>query len=174
MAILPYGVGLFIGPLLTAPMVRLRPWLLTIGMAIQVAGYGGVSAVIAAGYDDWPVVLTVLLAGFGQGIAYPRLFNMALGDVAPHQAGVASGVLSSALQIGAAVAVVVIGGLFFSLLGDGTGRDAYAHAFAVAQAATTFALMVAMLLSIPGLFHKKRTTRIEERSRGSAPRQDDK
>jgi MFS family permease len=31
LAILPYGVGLFVGPLVTAPLVRLRPWLLTIG-----------------------------------------------------------------------------------------------------------------------------------------------
>jgi EmrB/QacA subfamily drug resistance transporter len=149
LAILPYGVGLFVGPLVTAPMVRLRPWLLTIGMAIQVVGYAGVAAVIAAGYDEWPVVLTVLIAGFGQGIAYPRLFNMTLGDVAPHQAGVAAGVLSSALQIGAAISVVAIGSLFFIALGEGTGRDAYAHAFGVAQAATTAALLVALLLSIP-------------------------
>ena len=90
LAILPYGIGLFIGPLVTAPLVRLRPWLLTIGMAIQVTGYAGVAAVIVAGYDGWPAVATVLLAGFGQGIAYPRLFNMALGDVAPQQAGVAA------------------------------------------------------------------------------------
>ena len=118
-------------------------------MAIQVAGYGGVAAVIAAGYDEWPVVLTVLLAGFGQGIAYPRLFNVALSEVAPHQAGVASGVLTSALQIGAAISVVAVGGLFFWVLGSNHGRDAYAHAFAIAQAATTAALAVAMLFSIP-------------------------
>ncbi len=154
LAILPYGVGLFVGPLVTAPLVRLRPWLLTIGMVIQVAGYGGVAAVIAAGYDEWPVVLTVLLAGFGQGIAYPRLFNVALSEVAPHQAGVASGVLTSALQIGAAISVVVIGSLFFWVLGSRHGRDAYAHAFAIAQAATTAALAVAMLLSIPRHAHK--------------------
>ncbi|HEY7576168.1 MAG TPA: MFS transporter, partial [Acetobacteraceae bacterium] len=86
LAILPYGIGLFVGPLVTAPMARLRPWLLTIGMAIQVAGYAGVAAVVAAGADGWPVVLTVLIAGLGQGIAYPRLFNTALGEVAPHQA----------------------------------------------------------------------------------------
>jgi MFS family permease len=149
LAILPYGVGLFVGPLLTAPMARLRPWLLTIGMAIQVAGYAGVAAVVAAGYDGWPVVVTVLIAGFGQGIAYPRLFNTTLGDVAPHQAGVAAGVLTSALQIGAAISVAAIGSLFFAVLGNGTGRDAYAHAFGIAQAATTTALAIAMVLSFP-------------------------
>jgi MFS family permease len=149
LAILPYGIGLFIGPLLTAPLTRLRPWLLTIGMAIQVVGYAAIAAVIAAGFDGLPVVLTVLLAGFGQGIAYPRLFNTTLGEVAPSQAGVAAGVLTSALQIGAAVSVAAIGSLFFGMLGDGTGRDAYAHAFGVAQTATSAALLVAMVLSIP-------------------------
>ncbi len=149
LAILPYGVGLFVGPLVTAPLAQLRPWLLTIGMVIQVVGYAAVAAVIMAGYDEWPVVLAVLLAGFGQGIAYPRLFNTTLGHVAPHQAGVASGVLTSALQIGAAISVAAIGSLFFGVLGNGTGRDAYAHAFGIAQAATTTALLIAMLLSIP-------------------------
>src|SRR5205823_4664408 len=130
-------------------LVRLRPWLLTIGMAIQVVGYAGVAAVIEAGYDGSPVMLTVLLAGFGQGIAYPRLFNTTLGNVAPHQAGIAAGVLTSALQIGAAISVAAIGSLFFAVLGTGTGRDAYAHAFGIAQAATSAALVVALLLSIP-------------------------
>jgi MFS family permease len=149
LAILPYGVGLFVGPLVTAPMARLRPWLLTIGMAIQVAGYAGVAAVVAMGLDGWPVVATVLIAGFGQGIAYPRLFNTTLGDVAPHQAGVASGVLTSALQIGAAISVAAIGSLFFAVLGNGVGRDAYGHAFGIAQGATSLALLIALLLSVP-------------------------
>ena len=149
LAILPYGIGLFVGPLVSAPLAQLRPWLLTIGMGIQVAGYAAVALAIALGFDGWPVVLTVLLAGFGQGIAYPRLFNTMLGDVSPHQAGVAAGVLNSALQIGAAVSVAAIGSLFFAVLGDETGRDAYAHAFGIAQAATTTALLLAMLLSIP-------------------------
>ena len=149
LAILPYGIGLFVGPLVTAPLVRLRPWLLTIGMMIQVVGYAGVAVVIAAGFDGWPVVVTVLVAGFGQGIAYPRLFNTTLGDVAPHQAGVAAGVLTSALQIGGAISVAAVGSLFFAMLGNGVGRDAYAHAFGIAQAATSTALLVALLLSIP-------------------------
>lgn len=149
LAILPYGIGLFVGPLVTAPLARLRPWLLSIGMAIQVAGYAGIAAVIVAGHDGWPVVLAVLVAGFGQGIAYPRLFNTTLGDVAPQQAGVAAGVLTSTLQIGAAVSVAGIGSLFFAVLGEGTGRDAYAIAFGVAQASVSFALLLATLLSIP-------------------------
>ena len=150
LAILPYGIGLFVGPLVTAPLpARIRTWLLTIGMGIQVCGYAAVAATVALGFDGWPVVLTVLLAGFGQGIAFPRLYNTVLGDVPPHQAGVAAGVLNSALQIGAAISVAAIGSLFFAVLGGGGGRAVYAHAFGIAQAATTLALVVSMLLSIP-------------------------
>jgi EmrB/QacA subfamily drug resistance transporter len=150
LAILPYGIGLFVGPLATGPLpARIRPWLLTIGMGIQVSGYAAVAVVIMLGYDGWPVVLTVLLAGFGQGIAYPRLFNTVLGNVSPHQAGVAAGVLTSALQIGGAVSIAAIGSLFFAMLGDDLGRDAYARAFGIAQLVTSAVLFLAMLLSIP-------------------------
>lgn len=149
LAILPYGAGLFIGPLVSAPLVRrLGNALLPIGMGIQVAGYGATGLAIWTGFDGWPVFLAVLVAGFGQGIALPRLYNAALGDVPPHQAGVAAAVINSALQIGGAVSVAGVGSLFFSVLGGGSDHAAYAHAFGIAQAATTLALFASMLLSI--------------------------
>lgn len=149
LTIVPYGVGLFIGPLLSGPFVpRLGNTLLPIGMAIQVVGYASIGAAVWYGVGDWIVLLCVLLAGFGQGIALPRLFNAALGDVPAPQAGVASAVINSALQIGAAVSVAAVGSLFFGALGEATGRAAYAHAFGIAQAATTLALFASMLLSI--------------------------
>jgi len=149
LAILPYGIGLFFGPLASTPLVsRLRHGLLPIGMAIQVIGYGATGAAIWLGWDGWPAYLAVLVAGFGQGIALPRLYNAALGDVPPAQVGVASAVINSALQIGGAVSVAGIGSLFFGMLGAGGGRAAYAHAFGMAQAATTLALFASMLLSL--------------------------
>lgn len=151
LAILPYGVGLFFGPLSSAPLVpRLGAALLPIGMAIQVAGYAGTAVTVAAGADGWPVLLAVLIAGFGQGIALPRLFNAALGGVPPAQAGVAAAVVNSALQIGGAISVAAVGSLFFAVLAGGSGREAYGHAFAIAQAATSAALAGAMLLSMRG------------------------
>ena len=150
LAILPYGIGLFVGPLASGPLVpRLGVLLLPIGMGIQVAGYAAIAVAIAMGLDGWPVVLTVLIAGFGQGIALPRLYNAALGDVPAHQAGVAAGVVNSALQMGGAISVAAVGGLFFAVLGTDTSHAAYAHAFGIAQAATSTALLAAMLLSIP-------------------------
>jgi MFS family permease len=157
LAIVPYGVGLFIGPIASAPLVRLRPKLLAIGMGIQVTGYGLIGLLVWLGIADWPLSAAVLLAGFGQGIAFPRLFNAVLADVPPHQGGVAAGILSSALQVGGAVSAAAVGSLFFSVLADGHDERAYAHAFAIAQWATTAALFAAMLIAIPPRQRRVRT-----------------
>jgi MFS family permease len=149
LAIVPYGVGLFLGPLASAPLLRLRPMLLVIGMAVQVTGYALIGVLVWFGIVDWVLSATVLVAGFGQGIAFPRLFNTVLGDVPPHQAGVAAGILNSALQVGAAICAAAIGSLFFSVLDPAGGERAYAHAFAIAQWTLTAALFAAMLLAIP-------------------------
>jgi MFS family permease len=149
LAIAPYGIGLFLGPLVSAPLLRLRPRLLAIGMSIQVVGYGGIGALVAANIDGGLVPAAVLLAGFGQGIAFPRLYNTVLGEVPAHQAGLAAGIVNSALQVGASVSAAAIGSLFFTTLGLATGERDYALAFAVAQGTLTAALFAAMLISIP-------------------------
>ncbi len=157
LAIVPYGVGLFVGPLLSAPFVRLRPKLLAIGMSLQVAAYVAVGGLVAAGASGPVLSLAVLLAGTGQGIAFPRLFATVLGDVPAEQAGVAAGIASAAMQVGAAVSVAAIGSLFFSVLGAGTGERAWAHAFAVAQWTVSLALFIAMLLAVPRAVVRGRT-----------------
>jgi MFS family permease len=149
LAIAPYGIGLFLGPLLTTNWVRLRPALLAIGMAIQVTGYGGVAVLVAWGAGEVPLLAAVFVAGFGQGIAFPRLYNVVLGDVPPHQAGLAAGIVNSALQVGSAVSAAAIGSLFFSLLGTAQGERDYGFAFAIAQGTLTVALFAAMLIAIP-------------------------
>jgi MFS family permease len=149
LAIVPYGVGLFIGPLISAPLVRLRPKLLSIGMGIQVTFYTLVGLLVALGIDGLPLSAAVFLAGLGQGVAFPRLFATVLGDVPPAQGGVAAGITNSALQIGAAISVAAIGSLFFMVLDGGTGERAYAHAFSVAQWTATAGLFLAMLIAIP-------------------------
>ncbi len=149
LALLPYGIGLFLGPLASGRFERLRPKMLAIGMAIEVFGYGATGVAVALGLASWIVALMVLLAGFGQGVAFPRLYNTVLGDVPSAQAGLASGIINSAMQVGSAVSVAAIGSLFFSVLEAGGGERAYAHAFAIAQGTLTLALFAAMLIAIP-------------------------
>ncbi|PPQ32737.1 MFS transporter [Rhodopila globiformis] len=149
LAIVPYGLGLFAGPLLTAPLVRLRDRLLAIGMGIQVFFYVTVGVLVARGSSPAAVSAAVFLAGLGQGIAFPRLFATVLGDVPASQGGVAAGIANSAMQVGAAVSVAIIGSLFFIVLDGQGGERAYAHAFAIAQWTLSTGLFAAMVIAIP-------------------------
>jgi len=149
LAIVPYGIGLFLGPFAGALLQRFHSRLLALGMSVQVGGYASIAVMVALGLAGWPTTLAVFVAGFGQGIAFPRLYIMALGEVPSHQAGLASGIVNSGLQVGAAVSVAAIGSLFFAMLGPAPDERAYAHAFSVAQAVLTSALFVAMLLAVP-------------------------
>jgi MFS family permease len=148
-AILPYGIGLFLGPLASTPLpLRLRPHLLGIGMAIEVAGY---AAIMLAGFtllEGWLLSAMIFVTGFGQGIAMPRLFNTVLGNVPPAQGGLASGFVNSSLQAGAAISVAAIGSLFFAVLGTDTGAAAYGRAFGWAMAAQVAALAAALLIAV--------------------------
>jgi MFS family permease len=149
LAFLPYGIGLFVGSVGSAPLpASLRPRLLTIGMVIQVAGYAAIGLGVANGLPPWQVTLAVFIAGFGQGIALPRLYNVALGRVPPDKAGVAAGVINSLMQIGSAIGVAAIGSLFFAVLGGAHGEPAYAHAFGAAMIAVVAALALAMLATM--------------------------
>ncbi|MEY9933373.1 EmrB/QacA subfamily drug resistance transporter [Catenulispora sp. GP43] len=67
--------------------------------------------------------------GAGMGLAIGPLAAGAMGRVAPHHTGAASGVVSTVMQVGGAVGVAVIGIVFYSALGSSTTPAAYAHAF---------------------------------------------
>lgn len=149
LAIVPYGIGLFLGPFAGALLQRFHSRLLALGMSVQVGGYASTAVMVALGLAGWPTTLAVFVAGFGQGVAFPRLYVMALGEVPSEQAGLASGIINSGLQVGAAVSVAAIGSLFFALLGAEPDERAYALAFGAAQAVLTCALFAAMLLALP-------------------------
>jgi MFS family permease len=156
-AILPYGVGLFLGPISTRSLRSWEPHLLALGMLVQVTGYATVGVFVALGWNGAELSTAVFVAGFGQGVAFPRLYNTVLASVPVHQGGVASGILNSALQVGAAGSAAAIGSLFYEILGDGGDERAYALAFAVAQWTLTAALATAMFLAIPGPWWRRRS-----------------
>lgn len=148
LSLLPYGVGLFLGPLLTAPLARrAAARMLSLGLAVEVVGYAATAVAVALLASRLTLVVTVFVAGFGQGIAMPRLFTTVLEDVPPQKGGMAAGVVNSMLQIGAAVSVAAIGSVFFGVLGSATGAPAYAHAFGIAMIAVVAALAGSAILS---------------------------
>jgi len=93
--------------------------------------------------------LGLALAGIGQGLVLPSVVRMVLAEVEPAQAGIASGMTTATLQIGAAVGSAAIGGIFFSVLGAHPAPAGYAHAFRVTLGVLSLLFVACTLLSLP-------------------------
>jgi EmrB/QacA subfamily drug resistance transporter len=145
---LPFGIGYFAASFAAAGiMQRLGPRALTLGFIIQVLGFGAVILAVMrplAGY----LASGLVVAGVGFGIVMPSVIKAVIGGIDQRHAGLASGIVISTFQIGAALGVAVIGGVFFSALGGGEELAAYARAFSVALACNVALLMVGGVLSL--------------------------
>ena len=147
-AMLPYAGGYFAASLASAVvMQRLRARTLTLGFALQVLGFGSV-ALTVAGIVAVPLSAGLACAGIGFGLVMPSVIKVVIGGVDPRHAGLASGIAISTFQIASALGVAVIGGVFYTVLGDGRDLAAYAHAFAVALGCNVVLLALGALLSL--------------------------
>lgn len=121
------GAGFF-AAMLTAEVMaaRLGRQILALGAVVVGAGCALV-ALAASASSSLDLVPGLFVVGFGIGMVLVPVTAMALADVDPLHAGAASGVLTTAQQVGGALGVAVIGVVFFNALGAG----AFVHAFTV-------------------------------------------
>jgi len=70
----------------------------------------------------------LMIYGTGQGFVMPTLISTVLINIKGHDAGSASGVLTTVQQCSFATGVAAIGTIFFSALGGRTGADVFVHA----------------------------------------------
>jgi MFS family permease len=133
LAILPLGIGFFLGPLCSPHVARrLGPRTAAFGMILEVLGLVMVAALAFAGAPSW-FALPLFLIGAGQGIALPALVRLNVDHVGTRWAGLASGLVNATLQISAAVCVAIIGGLFITIAPDGASAHDVRLGFAVAS-----------------------------------------
>lgn len=93
---------------------------LPLGGALVVAlGIAGLLlAVELAGADltTWTLLPGMIVTGLGLGLVAPTLIDVVLAGVDPRDAGSASGILNTALQLGGAIGVALIGVVFYGAL----------------------------------------------------------
>jgi EmrB/QacA subfamily drug resistance transporter len=147
-----FSVGSFIGAPFAVPMAqRYGRVVLAIGGVLMAAGLTGVALgaphVTVAG-RPWAIVPGLVVAGLGLALLVIPLVNVVLAAVPAEVAGGASGLFSTAQQLGGAVGVAIIGTVFF---GD-AGRHSFAAAFAhtAPYAIGPFALCALLSLLLPG------------------------
>ncbi|CAM4283523.1 Major facilitator superfamily (MFS) profile domain-containing protein [Bordetella tumbae] len=147
LAILPLGIGFFLGPL-CGPRIARRFGARTaaFGMSLEVFGLVMVAALAFVDAATW-LALPLFLIGAGQGIALPALVRLNVDQVDARWAGLASGLVTATLQISAAVCVAIIGGLFIAIAPDGAAAHEVQLGFAVASLAIGASLALAVGLS---------------------------
>ena len=150
--IVPIGVGFFFGSLLVpAAIARFGNGALLLGYVLGILGQGATALLLLEGQSSGPMMYAAIgVAGFGLGLVLPALIRIVLADIAPAHVGMASGALATAIQIGPALAIPIIGGAFFVVLGAGTTPGAYRQALAVVCLCiiATFVVSIALVAAL--------------------------
>ncbi len=129
---------------------RLGDYLPAVGAAT--AALGLITAIIAVTSDGntfhpGPLMLALLPVGTGMGLTIPPLINLVLRTVPTEDAGAASGMLTTANQVGNALGVGIIGAIFFGRL-HGTSAADYGEALTVAMALQAVLALAAAALVV--------------------------
>jgi MFS family permease len=146
LAIIPYGIAFFMGPLLV-PRIKFPVYtIIYIGLWLLILGFSLTSIFIC--FQEKPSAgtnISLFLAGLGHGIIMPIMMREAIVLITKEKAGQASGLISISIQIGSVTGGTLIGTLFFSTI-DFLG---FPKAFALAV------LMIATV-QMAGIFINKK------------------
>jgi EmrB/QacA subfamily drug resistance transporter len=154
LAFLPLGVTFIVSSGLSSRVAtRLghRAFALAFGLA-AVGTFGLLLVANAAGKTTpaWgPLLLTLVTIGIGLGLGAPAIMTLTLRDIPEQEAGVASGILETMIQLGFALSAPLIGLVFFNVPGPGAeiarGYD-IVHAFTQSLLAIGGSLILLVML----------------------------
>jgi EmrB/QacA subfamily drug resistance transporter len=117
-ALSPFMIGIIIASFVCRPLLgRLGRTMVLIGLVLTLAGAAGVWATVlnqGTHVSLWTLAPSILVLGVGAGACFTSLFDVAIGDVAPAEAGSASGSLSAVQQLAAAIGSAVVTTVYFS------------------------------------------------------------
>jgi MFS family permease len=122
----PLALGIIAAALVARPLIeKLGRTLVVYGLLITLAGAAGLWATVLAqgtGVSPWAMAPSILVLGAGMGACFSSIYDVAIGDIAPAEAGSASGALSAVQQLAAAIGSAVVTTVYFSQrAGHGAG-----------------------------------------------------
>ena len=145
-----FSVGSFIGAPVAVPLAqRYGRGVLASGGVAMVAGIAGVAMAAAhVGRDGspWPLVPGLIVAGAGLALLIVPLVNVVLAAVPVQVAGGASGLFSTAQQLGGALGVALFGTVFFGYLNGHSFEAALVRTVPYAMGAFAVCALLSMLL----------------------------
>jgi len=145
-----FSVGSFIAAPVAVPLAqKAGRRILAGGAVLMVAGIGGVALAaphVGLNGSPWPIVPGLVVAGAGLALLVIPLVNVVLAAVPAEVAGGASGLFSTAQQLGGALGVALLGSVFFGYLGRHSFEAALVHTAPYAMGAFALCGVLALLL----------------------------
>jgi EmrB/QacA subfamily drug resistance transporter len=132
-----------------------------IGLALCAVAYLGIAATVQSGAGDgWLMWAALVVDGAGMGFAVSPLLTQALVRVPLSQAADASGLLTTAVQLGQVIGVAVFGTVFLSLKQQSPLIvSEQSHMSAAATSTTTYSLAVLAVIGLVAALALSRTVR---------------
>ncbi|GAB2559681.1 MFS transporter [Gracilibacillus alcaliphilus] len=93
------------------------------------------------------LITALIFVGVGQGLVMTPLLNLVLGFVEENKAGMASGIISTLQQVGAAIGLAAVSILFGGVIANATGGETQSGLYASAFASSMFYNLIASLIS---------------------------
>jgi EmrB/QacA subfamily drug resistance transporter len=155
----PLAVGYLAASIAAQRLQRLGRQLLALGGVVRAASLAGLLLTVGAVGAGGSLALllpALVLDGIGMGLLTAPLIATVLADLTPDHAGAASGVLSTAQQVGNALGIALVGALFYGALGTTPAPGDVAHAFELALVAVA-AVSLAVALLVQALPEKAPT-----------------
>ena len=145
-----FSVGSFVLAPLAVPLAqRHGRRVLALGALLMVAGIAGEALAaphVGVNGSPWPVVPGLVVAGMGLSLLVIPLVNVVLAAVPAEVAGGASGLFSTAQQLGGALGVALLGTVFFGYLNGHSFEAAMVHTAPYAMGAFALCGVLSMLL----------------------------
>jgi EmrB/QacA subfamily drug resistance transporter len=145
----PAAVTFFVFGLVAARLAGHGRRLLELGAIVLASGYAATAIVLLGGVRLSPgtIIPTLVLQSVGGGLLIAQLLNAVLARIDPKHTGAASGVLSTAQQVGGAIGVAAIGIVFFGSF-DPAHQDPVASAGHALGLSSLFTLAVAAAAAV--------------------------
>ncbi|SFE43908.1 drug resistance transporter, EmrB/QacA subfamily [Actinacidiphila alni] len=126
LALLPLTLGIIVAAGACMALIKkLGRTLIFAGIAVVLAGGGWLLALVVhsgTGLGLWTLAAPVFVTGLGMGACYGTIFDIALGDIDPDEAGSASGSLSAIQQLASGIGSAAVTSVFFTTAGAGLGH----------------------------------------------------
>ncbi|MFI6284424.1 MFS transporter [Streptomyces sp. NPDC051018] len=152
LAILPLPVMALFAPMFRPVLDRFGATRTTAaGMGVAVVGY---ALSLTIGTDSGyalTILPTMLLIGLAFALAFGPLFIAAVEDVAPHEHGLANGLVNTSLQSGAALVVATAVAVSSTATGTNLSSPGLLHGYRVALVVVLVVAVLGLLAVLPGL-----------------------